>query len=223
MAARVGCPIRGKLFGHAVPCARRAQNSLGRVLAFLYTTDCCPRLFCLARCQGTRIGCRLRQAIRARSALRPQGAKLLRARARLYLPVPFLLCTHSSSHWLPHKGQAIRARSALRPQGAKLLRARARLCLPVPFLLCAHGSSNWLPRRGKLFGHAVPCARRAQNSLGRVLAFLYTTDCCPRLFCLARCQGTRIGCRLRQAIRAHSALRPQGAKLLRAPWRVPNG
>ena len=113
----------GKLFGHTVPCARRAQNSLGRVLAFLYTTDIRPRLFCLARCQGTRIGCRLRQAIRARSALRPQGAKLLRARARLYLP--------------------------------------------VPFLLCAHGSSNWLPRRGKLFGHAVPCARRAQNSLGR--------------------------------------------------------
>ena len=70
------------------------------------------------------------------------------------------------------QGQAIRARSALRPQGAKLLRARARLpiyhgLLSAAFLLCTHSSSNWLPRRGKLFGHAVPCARRAQNSLGR--------------------------------------------------------
>ena len=117
------------------------------------------------------------QAIRARSALRPQGAKLLRARARLpiyhgLLSAAFLLCAHSSSNWLPHKGQAIRARSALRPQGAKLLRARARLpiyhgLLSAAFLLCTHSRSNWLPRRGKLFGHAVPCVRRAQNSLGR--------------------------------------------------------
>ena len=81
---------------------------------------------------------------------------------------------------------------------------------PVPFLLCAHGSSNWLPRRGKLFGHAVPCARRAQNSLGRVLAFI-----CLRGFCYAPI-AARIGCPQGQAIRARSALRPQGAKLLRA-------
>ena len=73
----------------------------------------------------------------------------------------------------------------------------------MPFLLCAHGSSNRLPRRGKLFGHAVPCARRAQNSLGRVLAFLYTTDCCPRLFCYAPI-AARIGCPIRGKLFGHA-------------------
>ena len=83
--------------------------------------------------------------------------------------------------------------------------------LPVPFLLCAHGSSNWLPHRGKLFGHAVPCARRAQNSLGRVLAFLYTTDCCPRLFCYAP-MAARIGCPAGASYSGTQCLAPAGRK-----------
>ena len=122
------------------------------------------------------------------------------------LSAAFLLCAHSSSSWLPHKGQAIRARSALRPQGAKLLRARARLYLPVPFLLCAHGSSNWLPRRGKLFGHAAPCARRAQNSLGRVHAFVYLCR-----FCYAPI-AARIGCPAGASYSGTQCLAPAGRK-----------
>ena len=131
-----------------------------------------------------------------------------------YLPVPFLLCAHGSSNWLPHKGQAIRARSALRPQGAKLLRARHKkatdFCLRL-FCYVLIAARIGCPIRGKLFGHAVPCARRTQNSLGRVLAFLYTTDCCPRLFCYAPI-AARIGCPAGASYSGTQCLAPAGRK-----------
>ena len=170
---------RRKLFVHAVLCSRREQASFGRAQSAFFVRQKQARVGCAKGASYSCTQCfapagskppsgahnppflsvknkpasvaARRQAIRARSALLPQGASLLRARhARHFLPVKSRLESVAA------RRQAIRARSALPPQGASLLRARnapSPQCRPRP----KHRS---LPTRRK------PARGRARNTGG---------------------------------------------------------
>ena len=71
--AQIGRRASGELFVHAVLCSRREQASLGRTISELF-------LLC-AHSVHESVAPKAR-AIRARSALPPQGAKLIRARRK---------------------------------------------------------------------------------------------------------------------------------------------
>ena len=207
MAARIGCPAGASYSGTQCLALRRAQNSLGRVLAFVYLCR-----FCYAP-MAARVGLPHKgQAIRARSALRPQGAKLLRARARL--PIYHGLFVRGFFVWRAVKelelfaacGKLFGHAVPCARRGAKLLRRVLAFIYLCRFCYAPIAARIGCPIRGKLFGHAVPCARRAQNSLGRVLAFVYLCR-----FCYAP-MAARIGCPAGASYSGTQCLAPAGRK-----------
>ena len=120
----------------------------------------------------------------------PAGAKLLRAR----LSVAFCGASSSSSSRLP-LAASYSGTQSLAPQGQNSL-GRGCLCC---FCRVPSSSSSRLPLAACYSG--TQClAPQGQNSLGRG---------CPWLF-VARRQAARVGCRLRQAIRARRALPRRG-------------